>query len=212
MARRYVPAGSLLIVALVNLFSPTDSVFAQQDRSKSRPSGREAYESANTRNRNLQNRQLVLEHVGDEDKKGNSGEQLKNLLSKMREDFRRLQVVNNSMMSAAAEQKTLDYKRVEEATDEINKCAKRLQVFLPMPDGDDKKDDKKENEFSAQQMKPALFRLDDLVMSFVKSPLFRNLVDTESADKARRDLSGIIELSGAIRKNAEKLGKASPKL
>jgi hypothetical protein len=208
MARRYVLAGSLLTAALVCIPTFTVSLFAQQDRSKSRSSGREAYESATARNRNLQNREMVMQHAGDEYKKGLSDE-LKNLISRMREDFKRLQIVNNSMMAAVAGQKVLEYKNIGEATDEINKCAKRLQVFLPMADGDDdKNDENKQNSLDPKQMRSALFNLDDLVMGFVTSPLFKNLVDTESVDKAKRDLSGIIELSEVIKKNAEKLSKA----
>jgi len=194
-----------------------DSLFAQQDRNRGRPSGRDAYESTKARDRNLQNREMVMQHAGDEDKKTLSPEQLKALVSQMREDFRRLQIVNNNMMRGVAVSKVLDYKSVEEATDEINKCAKRLQALLPIPvTEDDKKDENKQNEnkqngFDPKQIRPALFRLDDLIMSFVTSPLFKNLVDTENAEKARRDLTGIIELSGAIRKNAEKLSKASSK-
>ena len=222
MASRHGVMGLVLSLALVCMLALAESLFAQQDRNRGRPSGRDAYESAKARDRNLQNREMAMQHAGDADKKTLSPEQLKALVSQMREDFRRLQIVNNNMMRGVAVSKVLDYKSVEEATDEINKCAKRLQALLPIPGTeDDKKDENKQNEnkqnenkqnaSDPKQMRPALFRLDDLIMSFVTSPLFKNLVDTENAEKARRDLTGIIDLSGAIRKNAEKLSKASSK-
>ena len=210
MAKKHGVTGSVLTLAVVCTLAFTESLFAQQDRSRGRPSGRDVYEEAKIRNRNLQNRGLVIEHAGDADKKPISDEQLKSLISRMKEDFRRLQIVNNNMMRTVTVSKGLDYKIVQEATDEINKCAKRLQALLPILDTeDDKKDEDKQNASDPKQMRPALFRLDDLIMSFVTSPLFKNLVDTENAEKARRDLTGIIELSGAIKKNAEKLIKAS---
>jgi len=153
---------------------------------------------------------MVMQHAGDADKKTLSDAELKALVSRMKEDFRRLQIVNNNMMRSVAVSTALDYKTVMEATEEINGCARRLQDSLSIPESeDDKKDENKQNAFDSKQMRSALFRLDDLIMSFVTSPLFKNLVDAENADKARRDLTGIVELSGVIRKNAEKLSKAS---
>jgi hypothetical protein len=155
---------------------------------------------------------MVMQHAGDADKKTIPEAELKALVNQMKDDFRRLQIVNNNMMRDVAESEVLDYKNVLGATDEINKCARRLQNLLSAPDSEDKKKgENKQNEFDPKQVRSALFRLDDLIMSFVTSPLFKNLVDTENADKARHDLTGIIDLSGVIKKNAEKLSKGSPK-
>lgn len=208
MARRHGVTGSALSLALICTLALAEPLFAQQSRGR----GREAYESAKARDRNLQNRTMVMQHAGDADKKTLSDAQLKTLVSQMKEDFRRLQIANNNMMRAVAGSEVLDYKNVLGATDEINKCARRLQNLLSVPDTEDnKKDENKQNEFDPKQVRSALFRLDDLIMSFVTSPLFKNLVAAEDADKARRDLTGIIDLSGVIKRNAEKLSKGAPK-
>ena len=211
MPGRHGVTGPVLSLALVCTLSFAQSSFAQRG-SRGRSAGIEAYESAKARDRNLQNRTMVMQHAGDADKKTISDEQLKTLVAQMKEDFRRLQMINNNMMRSVAESTVLDYKSVLEATDEINKCAKRLQSLLTIPDTEnEKKDENKQNVLDGKQVRSALFRLDDLIMSFVTSPLFKNLVDTENADRARRDLTGIVELSWTIRKNTEKLSKASPK-
>ena len=202
--------GTCLSLTLVCTLALAEPLIAQQNVPRGRSSGREAYEAARARDRNLQNREMVMQHAGDADKKTLSDAELKALVSRMKEDFRRLQIVNNNMMRSVAVSTALDYKTVMEATEEINGCARRLQDSLSIPESeDDKKDENKQNAFDSKQMRSALFRLDDLIMSFVTSPLFKNLVDAENADKARRDLTGIVELSGVIRKNAEKLSKAS---
>lgn len=209
MSRRHRIAGLVLAFALSCILSFSESLFAQQGTRRS--TGREAYEAAKARDRNLQNRTMQMQHAGDADKKAISDEQLKALVGRMKEDFRRLQIVNNRMMQKVSGSEVLDYKSVFGATDEINKCAKRLQTLLSTPDNGDNKKDETKTTFDPREMRTALFRLDDLIMSFVTSPLFKNLVDMENAEKARRDLTGIIDLSGVIKKNAEKLNKNLPK-
>ena len=207
MTRNHGVPALVLILALTSMLALADPLIAQQSRNRS--AGREAYESAKARDRNLQNRTMVMQHAGDADKKTLSNEELKAVVGQMKEDFKRLQIVNNNMMREVATRDALDYRGVLKATDEINKCAKRLQTLMASPDAEDKKDDDRQDPFDPKQMRPALFRLDDLIMGFVTSPLFKNLVDAENAEKARRDLAGIIELSGVIKRHAEKLGKSS---
>ena len=205
MSRRRQISGLVLTIALSCTLSFSESLFAQQGSRRS--SGREAYEQQKARDRNLQNRTMQMQHAGDADKKSISDEQLKALVGRMKEDFRRLQIVNNSMMQKVSGSDVLDYKNVLGATDEINKCAKRLQTLLSASDNGDNKKGETKTTFDSKEMRTALFRLDDLIMSFVTSPLFKNLVDIENAEKARRDLTGIIDLSSLIRKNAEKLNR-----
>lgn len=210
MARRHGISISVLTLALLCVFAFGEPLMAYQ--SSRRSTGREAYEAAKARDRNLQNRTMVMQHAGDADKKTLSDEQLKTLIAQMKEDFRRLQIVNNSMMRVVAESEVLDYKSVMGSTDEINKCAKRLQALLSTPATEsDKKDETKQDAYDPKLVKNALFKLDELIMSFVTSPLFKNLVDVENADKARRDLAAIIDLSGTIKKHAEKLSKTAAK-
>jgi hypothetical protein len=64
---------------------------------------------------------------------------------------------------------------------------------------------------SPEQLKPSLRKLGKLIFDFVENPFFKevSVVDTHLTTKARRDLEEIIELSGQIKNNSEKLNKVA---
>lgn len=180
------------------------NVQAQQDRSRGTSPGRDAFEAARARERNLQNREMVMEHVGDDAKTTDSSERFKTLAAQIKDDFRRMQIVNNEMMKAASLTPSLDYKQIFDATGEINKCAKRLKTNLSVFDSDEDKKQKALAKPGHAEMKLALFRLDELVMSFVTGLA---AVDSQNASRSGRDLREIIELSDHLRRNTERLIK-----
>jgi hypothetical protein len=137
-----------------------------------------------------------------------ASERLKALAAQVREDFRRMQVVNNDMMRAASVNPSLDYKQIFDATGEINKCAKRLKTNLAVLDSDDSKKQKRSGTLEGAEMKQALFQLDDVIMGFVTSLA---VVDSQKTPRSGRDLQQIIDLSDHIRGNAERMDKASQK-
>ena len=138
--------------------------------------------------------------------------QLEAIIEQTRQDFDRIQVVNKEMLRAAGANDRFDYKSIMEMTTEIRKRAKRLKdnTSLPPP-ADDQPSQKKQGEIGQQEMKGALLVLGDRIISFVMNPLFQssNLIDVKLGAAASRDLETIIELSGQIRKSAEKLSKGS---
>ena len=58
-------------------------------------------------------------------------------------------------------------------------------------------------------MKDSLVKLCNEIRSFVTNPVIENpnTVDATQLTRARRDLESLIQLSGLIKKDAEKLGK-----
>jgi hypothetical protein len=134
------------------------------------------------------------------------------IYQQVREDFQRLQIVNNEMMKATFPNKsayTPDSNRISKSTEEINKRASRLLTNLRLPETDDK-EQKPANEeiLHVYQLKSALLALDSLVMSFVSNPTFEHpntVVDVAQSLKAKRDLQGIIELSRRIKLGSKKL-------
>ena len=130
-----------------------------------------------------------------------------------RDDFRRLQVVNNEMMRATFSDETsntLDYRRISEATAEINRRASRLKANLLFPKPEREEQRPKDEDISNdKQLKASLLALDKLIMDFVNNPVFRSgTVDTQRSVKAGQVLVRIIELSRAVKLGAEKLSKS----
>ena len=194
----------LAAIALVVVLQAETAVMAQRMRSAG-PSERE---------RQLRDRELALRNLERERNRGTTDQQLRLPYEQINKDFKRMQIVNNDMMRAAHGSRALDYRSVSEATAEIKRCASRLKSNLVLPDIDkDEKRQKGRDATEAAQLIQALAALDQLIMSFVTNPVFKNagVVDHQLSTKARRDLEDIIELSDRIKKNAEKLDKSSDK-
>jgi hypothetical protein len=208
MFGRYMAA-----MALAAVFTSvmTEPISARQARSRPGAPGRNAYEDSRARDRDMQDRATRLERMTDWHKSSANREQLL-AFAQIKEDFERLQVVNKDKIRVAKMSETIDYKQLSSATAEINKRAKRLKSNLAIPVAEDEtREQERPPASDNEQMKTSLTKLDDLVVSFATNPYFQNLrvYDARNAGKASCDLDRIIELSNRIKKNAEKLGKAS---
>ncbi len=138
----------------------------------------------------------------------------KSLLLQRQEDFRRLQIINNEMMTATMSAPEPDYKLISNTTSEIKKRASRLKESLALPKTEEA--DAKANQQTLvaranESVKERLIRLDELIMSFISNPIFRTpgAIDTKLSARAQRDLDRIIELSYSVKKDADKLNKAA---
>lgn len=129
----------------------------------------------------------------------------------IREDYQRLQVVNNDMMrqtfgdNAPA---TIDYRMVARATQEINRRASRLRSNMQLPELEESARPREAADITnSEQLRSSMLALDNLVTSFISNPIFRTpgVMDVEASTKARRDLEAMIELSKRIKRSAERL-------
>jgi hypothetical protein len=127
-------------------------------------------------------------------------------IKQVKEDFKRIQIVRNEMVRNLLADNPLDYKLIADETEEINERAARLRIFLMPPTGDDKAR-KNQVSYDQDQMKGALILLCNRIADFIDNPVLRNpgTVDVEQSTKAGGDLLNIIELSGNIKRSAEKL-------
>jgi hypothetical protein len=136
-------------------------------------------------------------------------------MAEIAEDYRDLQQVNNKMMGAVMRAARPDYKLIAGSVADIGRRAERLRenLALPAPGGEAKGKPEPKPEpkpaADAAGMKAALLALDRSIMSFVRSPLFKNtdVLDAEAAAKAALDLADVIERSRLAAKDAERLGK-----
>jgi hypothetical protein len=145
-------------------------------------------------------REMRLRNLGEQNKQPTEKEQ-RLALAQIKEDFERMQVVNNQMMRAVATGDSLDYKLVSESLEEINRRAKRLKENLRMQDVE-AKEGGGDKVAGVADVKASLSTLDDFIMSFVQSPLFQNpkLIDADQRAKAGSDLENIIGLSRDTKK------------
>ena len=133
-------------------------------------------------------------------------------VEQMKQDFRQIQIVRNELVRNLLSEKPLDFKLISDKAAEINKRADRLKTNLIPPTAEAKeKTDKPHVEFNQDQMKGALVQLCNRIAIFIDSPVLKTpgTVDVEQSTKAGGELLSIIELSGNIKRSAEKLSKAS---
>ena len=117
----------------------------------------------------------------------------------VREDFRKLQVVNNDLMKRVfkpSDNQAITPKEIRSRLGEIKKIAERLRESFALP--------KLETDRATTELalKPGLLQLDQTIVSFVDNPSFRELrvYDTEQASQAAKDLNEVARLADALRK------------
>jgi len=161
----------------------------------------------------LRERQMIMDEMSREMGKGPAPRKSEELrMTEIAEDYRGLQQVNNRMMAAVMRPGAApDYKLIAGSAADIRRRAERLRENLALPAPGEKPEGRpgpKPAE-DAGGMKAALLALDRSIMSFVRSPLFKNtdVMDAEAATRAGRDLADVIERSRLAAKDAERLGK-----
>ena len=134
-------------------------------------------------------------------------------VAQLQEDFTRLQIVNKELVLTTAKRPDLDLKFVAKSASEMNKRAERLMsnLALPAPPGPARV--KPEAMSDAGQVKKSITALGWLVYRFAKNPIFQEaeVIDTQSATKARRELEEIIALSAELKRSSELLDKTARK-
>ena len=118
----------------------------------------------------------------------------------MRDDFRKLQLVNNDLMLRVFKPvpegaQKITNKEIRSSLGEIKKLAERLRLNF----GFVKTEPVPSNE---TRVLPLLDQLDDTVVSFVQNPMFKapRVYDVDLASRAEKDMGKILTLVDALRK------------
>lgn len=132
--------------------------------------------------------------------------------AQIREDFLRLQVVNNDLARARSGGGQLDFKLVAKSASEIKKRAERLKENLALPEPDEggkSAPAAAPAPTDAGQLRTALSRLDGIILRFTGNLHSKGIgrFDAQSSARLRLDLEAIIALSGRVKKGSEKLGE-----
>ncbi len=136
------------------------------------------------------------------------------ILAQIREDFLRIQVVNDNLQKATPRTGAIDLKVVAKFAPEITKRAQRLKDSLALPEIEETSELLGPKvETGIEQPRSALSVLSNLINVFVENPIFERsrLVDAKLSAQARRDLEQIIEVSKQVKRNSETLRRARPR-
>ena len=193
----------LIAVALMGLFAA--SVLAQTTGSAP-PVDKRNMERI--RQQDMSQREWQLRNLGNEPGGPVDRRRVEALMAQTEEDFNRILTLHNEIARALTSKNALDYQFVSEATGEIKKRASRVQSSLKLAPEEGYTGLKLE-EINDSQMNDALIKLCKQIRSFVTNPSIENpnTVDAEQLMKARHDLDAVIQLSGQIKKDVDRLGK-----
>lgn len=181
-------------------------------RSQGSPSGPPPAErrinTDRVRQQDMSSREWQLRNFGTEPKTAKDRRHVEALMAQTEEDFNRILTLHNEIARALASNNALDYRFVSEATGEIKKRASRVQSSLALGlTAEEALEFEKAPEPKDVPLKEALVKLCHQIRSFVTNPSIENpnTINAEQMSKARRDLESLIQLSGRIRKDADKL-------
>lgn len=194
----------LIAVALMFIFAAP--VFAQNA-----PTGPPPINRVNTdrvRQQDMSQREWQLRNFGNEPGGPEDQRRVKALMAQTEEDFNRILTLHNEIARALSSKNVLDFQFVSDTTGEIKKRASRVQSSLKLEPGEGYTAEKLE-EINDAEMADALIKLCKQIRSFVTNPSIENpnTVDAEHLTRARHDLDSLIQLSGQIKKDVDRLGK-----
>jgi hypothetical protein len=175
------------------------------------------YASANSQSpsrssdpQNMQNREWALGHVKEEINSHFKRES-KPSLPTIRDDFRRLQIVDNELMRRVFVQNLFDADQIRASVSEIKKHASRLRASIsfgePTVEASNKNSNQVRPERTAagevQNLSAMLLQMDQAVMSFVNNPLFQQpkVLDSKLALQAGKDLDQVLQLTERLHRS-----------
>ena len=158
------------------------------------------------RQQDMSNREWQLRNFGMNPNAPKDRHQIEALMTQTEEDFNRILTLHNEIVRAISSKDVLNYHFVSEATAEIKKRASRVQSNLVLGLVSD---DARVEVKAEPVMKDSLIKLCKEIRAFVTNPMIENpnTVDAQQLVRAKRDLEGLIQLSGLIKKDADKLSK-----
>ena len=159
------------------------------------------------RQQEMSGREWQLRNFGNPARGPKDDRQLKALMAQTEEDFSRILALHNEIARALSSNNSLNYQFVSEATGEIKKRASRVQSSLALHLSPE---DAPVKEKSDTEIKDSLIKLCKEIRLFVTNPSIENpnTVDAQQLLRARRDLESLIQLSGLIKKDADKVAKS----
>ena len=191
-------------IALPLIVFSVAPVFAQSGPSGAPPPGNRV-NSERQRQQDMSRREYQLRNFGKEPDAPKDKRQVEALMAQTEEDFNRILTLHNEIARALTSKNELNYQFVSDATAEIKKRASRVQSSLALGLSPEEKLGLEKSK--DEPLKDSLIKLCHEIRSFVTNPSIENpnTINAEQMTKARRDLESLIQLSGRIKKDADKL-------
>lgn len=200
-------AGNCFLIGITLLLSVTAPTLAQRPVSGPPPIDKHT-SAARKRMQDESAREWQLRNFGNPELTKDR-RRLEALMAQTEEDFNHMLGLHNEIARALAATKPLDYRFVSQATAEIRKRAHSIQsnLMLSLPEEEMKQVDVPEKT-TEPEMKDGLIALCKHIRSFVTNPVIDqpNLIDAEKLTLAKRDLESVIQISAALKRDADHLG------
>lgn len=195
--------GKYVLIALPLVLVSALPVFAQGGPGAPPPTSR--VNTERQRQQDMSRREYQLRNFGTEPEAPKDRRQVEALMAQTEEDFNRIMTLHNEIARALGSKDELNYQFVSDATAEIKKRASRLQHSLAL--GVSEEEALELEKSKDEPIKDSLVKLCNQIRSFVTNPSIENpnTINVEQMNKARRDLESLIQLSGHIKKDADKL-------
>ena len=129
------------------------------------------------------------------------------MMDQVSEDFQRILARHNELVRAIVGNQPLTHQSISNAMAEIKKRSTRLQSSLKLQKPETTTQGREaESPLIETDGKDEMILLCKQIESFVKNPIIEKpgTVDAQALEKARNDLQRIVELSDAIKKQADK--------
>ena len=162
---------------------------------------------AKARMQEMTRRELQLNNTIGERERPSDPKRTQAMMDQVSEDFQRILTLHNEIVRTVGADKSLDYQFISDATGEIRKRSSRLQASLKLKPPEATAGARgPELDLTAAETKDELILLCKLIESFVKNPIIETpgTVDAQQLEKARRDLHNVVQVSGDLKKRAEK--------
>lgn len=158
------------------------------------------------RQQDMSRREWQLRNFGTETEAPKDRRQIEALMKQTEEDFTRILTLHNEIARAIASKDSLNYHFVSEAATELKKRGTRVQSTLALGISNE---DEQVKVATEPEMKDSLIKLCKEIRAFVTNPIIENpnTVDAQHLARAKQDLESFIQLSGLIKKDAERLNK-----
>lgn len=132
---------------------------------------------------------------------------------KLKEDFKRLQQINNQMMATVWAHDRVDYQSAYKMLTTINEIAIRLKKNLALPPLSKSDSNAIPDPTADREFRAALLVMDESLTGFVKNPVFqsRGLIDADAPVRASTLLDNVIRMSRALKSAAARMNVSADK-
>lgn len=202
MTGRHIASHSLLITLPLLLFAAP--VFCQSPGNP--PPIDKSTNRERVRQQDMSRREWQLRNFGTEPNAPKDRHQIEALMAQTEEDFTRILTLHNEIARAIASKDALNYHFLSEAAAELKKRGTRVQSTLVLGLSNE---DAPVKVTAEPEMKDSLIKLCKEIRAFVTNPMIENpnTVDAQQLVRAKQDLESFIQLSGLIKKDADRLAK-----